>query len=206
MRYRGPRNKIARREGLDLGLKTPGTKAHAALLKKINILPGQHGIKAHRKYSERGKQLREKQKLRFLFGLTEKQLKKYFQQAVIKKGNTALYLFQFLERRLDNVVYRLALAPTRAAARQLISHGHIKVNDKKISIPSYQVKIGDVVSFASQMVTKIPYIESHLNNKNIIIPRWLEKKGLIGKVISLPDQKDIEKQINIRDVIEYYSR
>ncbi len=121
MRYTGPRNKIARREGVDLGLKTPGSKSHARLLKKLNILPGQHGIKGRKKLSERGRQLREKQKLRFMFGITEKQLKKYFLQASEKKGNTAIFLSRFLELRLDNIVYRLGFAPTRPCARQLVS-------------------------------------------------------------------------------------
>ncbi|GIW64075.1 MAG: 30S ribosomal protein S4 [Patescibacteria group bacterium] len=207
MRYTGPRNRLARQSGIDLGLKTEGTKSHTRLLKRLNVPPGQHGVKKKKKVSERGIQLREKQKLRYIFCITEKQLKNYFKRASNRKGNTALYLSQFLESRLDNVLYRLGLVPTRNAARQLITHGHILVNGKKNNIPSYQVKIGDEVSFSSEKVAKIPYIEAFLNNnKNIIVPSWLEKKGLVGKLIALPDNSEIEKQVNLRLIIEYYSK
>jgi len=206
MRYTGPKNRLARREGADLGLKTPGTKSHASLLKKINILPGQHGVRARRKYSERGRQLREKQKLRYIFGITEKQLKKYFYQARKKRGNTALLLAQFLEKRLDNIVYRLALAPTRASARQLVNHNKLNVDGRRVNIPSFQVKIGEAIDFANEKTAKIPYIENILANKSIIIPKWLEKQNNCGKLISEPNAEEIEKQVNLREVIEYYSR
>ena len=206
MRYIGPRNRIARREGVDLGLKTIGSKSHARLLKKLNIPPGEHGGRRKRKISERGVQLREKQKLRFIFCLTEKQLKKYFKIASQKKGNTALYLSQFLEQRLDNIVYRLGLAPTRLSARQLVSHGHIKVNDKKITVPSYQVKANEEIMFFNDQSSKIPYIEKSLSNKDLFLPTWLERKGTFGKLIAIPTSDEISKQINLRLVIEYYSR
>jgi len=206
MRYTGPRNRLARREGVDLGLKTPGSKSHARLLKKLNVLPGQQGTRGRRKVAERGVQLREKQKLRFIFGLTEKQLKKYFKNASFKKGNTALHVSQFLEKRLDNVVYRLGLAPTRASARQLVSHGHIKVNDQKVRVASYQVRVGDSVSLYMEKTQKIPYIKTSIENKDAIVPAWLEKKAVFGKLISEPTVSEIEKQINLRLVIEYYSR
>lgn len=206
MRYTGPKNRIARREGMDLGLKTPGSKSHAQLLRRLNIPPGQHGAKKRRKVSERSRQLREKQKLRYLFGLTEKQLKKYFQTASFKKGNTGLYVGQFLEKRLDNVVYRLGLAPTRASARQLVRHGHVAVNSKKLSIPSYQVRVGEMIGFLTENTQKIPYIEKSLSNKDIIIPSWLEKKAIIGKLTAEPTNEEIVKQVNLRLVIEYYSR
>lgn len=206
MRYTGPRNRIARREGVDLGLKTPGSKSHAQLLRKLNIFPGQHGTKKRRKVSERARQLREKQKLRFLFGLTETQLNKYFKKASFKKGNTALYVGQFLEKRLDNIVYRLGFTPTRAAARQIVRHGHIAVNDKKLSIPSYQVRTGEMIGFLTERSQKIPYIEKSLSNKDIIVPSWLEKKATLGKLIAEPTNAEIDKQVNLRLVIEYYSR
>lgn len=205
MRYRGPKNRIARKEGIDLGLKTPGSKSHAQLLRRLNIPPGQHGAKRRRKVSERGIQLREKQRLRYIFGLTEKQLKKYFQTAKVKKGNTALYMGQFLEKRLDNVVYRLGLSPTRASARQLVRHGHISVNDKPLSVPSHQVKVGDTIGLGTQ-AQKIPYIEKSLANKDLIIPSWFEKKATMGKLIADPTNDEIAKQVNVRLIIEYYSR
>ena len=207
MRYLGPKNRIARREGIDLGLKTPGSKSHARLLKKLNVPPGQHGGNTRRrKISERAVQLREKQKLRFLFGLTERQLKNYFKKAVFKKGNTALYVSQYLEKRLDNIVYRLGMAPTRAAARQLISHGHVAINDKKMAVASYQVRVGDKVSYKKEATMKIPYVEKTLANKDIIVPSWLEKKAVAGRLTAEPSIDEIGKQINLRLIIEYYSR
>lgn len=206
MRYIGPKNRIARRQGADLGMKTLGSKSHARLLKKLNVLPGQHGTRGRRKVTEYGAQLKEKQKLRYMFGITESQLKKYFLAGIKKKGNTALHLTKSLESRLDNVVYRLGFAPTRAAARQLVNHGHFKVNGKLVTIPSYQTKNNDVISFASEKSAKIPYIEKNLNNKDIILPSWLEKKATVGKIIGEPDIDDIKNLINLRLVIEYYSR
>ncbi len=206
MRYLGPKNKISRREGVDLGFKTPGTNSFNSLLKRLNVPPGQHKEKGRKKLSERGLQLREKQKLKFMFGITEKQLKNYLKKAIQKKGNTALYLSAYLESRLDNVIYRLGFAPTRAAARQLVTHGHILVNNKKLTIPSYQVKINDLISFTNEKITKIPYVEKNLNNKDLVIPLWLKRDGFLGQVISYPNQDDIIKQFNLRLIIEYYSR
>ncbi|OGK25086.1 30S ribosomal protein S4 [Candidatus Roizmanbacteria bacterium RIFCSPLOWO2_01_FULL_37_13] len=206
MRYTGPRNRIARREGIDLGLKTPGSKSHANLLKRINVFPGQQGARKRRKISDHAKQLREKQKLRYLFMVSERQLKKYFKEAVTKKGNTALYLGKFLEKRLDNLIYRAGLVPTRASARQLVSHGHIKVNDKVISIPSFQAKKGDIITFSKDNVIKIPYIEKMLQNKDVIMPSWIERKATICKMVYEPTSEEISKQISLRLVIEHYSR
>lgn len=205
MRYLEPKVKMARKLGVDLGWKTPGSKAHMRLLKKLNIPPGQHGLK-RKKITEYGLQLKEKQKLRFLFNITNKQLKKYFQQASKKKGNTALYLTRFLQMRLDNVVYRLGFAPTITFARQLVSHRHIKVNDKICSIPSYPVKINDVISFSNEKILKNLAISKLLENKDLIIPSWLQRKGNQGKVVSEPDLKEIENLINLRLVIEFFSR
>ena len=206
MRYRGPKNRISRREGIDLGLKTPGTKSHASLLKKMNILPGQHGTRGRRKVSERGRQLRETQKLKFIFGLSNKQLKNYFRKGVKKTGNTALFLSQFLEQRLDNIIYRLGFALTRAAARQLTNHKHIKVNGKTVNIPSCQVKINDIISFANETTEKIPDVNKAISIKDIILPKWLERKAIVGKLIGQPTQELIEKQVNLRLVVEYFSR
>lgn len=206
MRYTGARNRIARREGVDLELKTSGSKAHASLLRKMTVPPGQHGAKRRRKQSERGKQLREKQKLRFMFGISEHKLKQYFSEAKRRTGNTGTNLGELLELRLDNVVFRAGLAPTRAAARQLVNHGHFNVNNAIVSIPSYQVRSKDVVSFATTASTKIPYIEEQLKNDTKIIPEWIEKKAHTCSVVAAPTSEDIEKQVDIRSVIEYYSR
>lgn len=206
MRHLGPKNKTARREGLDLGLKTPGTKSHLRLLQRLNISPGQHGVKGRKRYSERGAQLREKQKLRFMFGISESQLKKYFKKALSMKGDTAQFFIQLLERRLDNVVFRLGFTPTRASARQLVTHGHILVNGKKIKIPSFLVSVGDKISFSNEKIKKIEYINKSLNNKNLIIPKWLKKDNHEGIVVSLPTDSDIEKLLNLRLIIDFYSR
>lgn len=206
MRYLGPKNRISRREGVDLELKTVGSKSHARLLKKLNVPPGQHGVRKRKKVSERGVQLREKQKLRYMFGITEKQLKNYFKKASLKKGNTASYLSHSLESRLDNIIFHLGFAPTRAAARQLTTHGHIIVNKKRLTIPSYHVRVGDEISFVDEKTVKIPYIESSVNNKDIILPAWLNRKAIVGKLVSEPNQEVIEKLINLRLIIEYYSR
>lgn len=206
MRYTGPKNKVSRREGIDLGFKTLGSKAHGQLLKKINILPGQHGVKKRRKMTEWGRQLREKQKLRFLFGISEKQLGNYFAKAIRKKGNTAEHLVTLLEKRLDNVIYRLGFAPTRASARQLVSHNHIKVNGKIVNVPSYQVQANEVVSFAKEATKKMPAIENSMSRADYIAPAWIETANDSGKVIADPSTEDVEKQINLRLVIEYYSK
>lgn len=206
MRQTGPKNRLARREGIDLGLKTPGTKSHANLLKKLNVPPGQHGTARMKKMSERAKQLRETQKLKHLFGLSQKQLKKYFILAVKKTGNTGLFMSQFLEKRLDNVVYRLGFAPTRAAARQLVTHKHFKVNDKMVGIPSMLLRPNDTVTFARPDTQKIPAVEKALANKESFTPAWIAREAITGKLVSEPTAELIEKQIILRLVIEYFSR
>ncbi|CAN5122357.1 30S ribosomal protein S4 [soil metagenome] len=206
MRYTGPKNRIARRENMDLGLKTTGSKSQALLLKKINIFPGQHGTKGRRKKSEHSRQLREKQKLRYTFGVTEKQLKNYFSKASRKRGNTSIFLVELIEQRLDNVVYRLGFAPTRAAARQIVSHGHITVNEKKVTIPSYHIEVGDNITFRKEESKKIPYIETFRAQTDLIIPEWLQVKKDIGSLLKIPDTSLLEKMINLRLVIEFYSK
>lgn len=207
MRQIGPKNRLARREAVDLGLKTPGTKSHANLLKKLNVPPGQHGATGRvKKMSERGRQLRETQKLKHIFGLSAKQLKRYFEEAAQKPGNTGLFMCQFLERRLDNTVYRLGFAPTRAAARQLVSHKNIKVNDKVANTASFRLRPGDIITFADEKTQKIPAIERALESKEGISPAWLERKAVIGKLLLEPTSELIEKQILLRLVIEYFSR
>jgi len=206
MRYTGPKNRLARREGIDLGLKTPGSKSYSNLTRKLNVIPGQHSDKYRKKLTDYGIQLREKQKLKRLYGITEKQMKKYFREANRKLGNTAEILIQMLEQRLDNVVYRLALAPTRSSARQLVTHGHIKVNQQRVNIPSYLVKIGDIISFSQDKTLKIPYINQILEKKDIIIPNWLARQGPAGKVLRVPKREDVKEDIDLQQVIEFYSR
>lgn len=206
MRYTGPKNRIARRNGADLSMKTPGSKSHARLLKKIAVPPGQHGLNKRRKVSERGRQIRETQKLRFMFGVTARQLKNYFAEAVSIKGNTASFLSELLERRLDNIVFRLGFAPTRAAARQFVTHGHIKVNGKVVSIPSYKMRAGETVSFKEKSLDKSAVVQAMLEAKDLIIPAWLERQGGAGKLLETPTADGLKDQVDLRLVIEYFSR
>jgi|SRR3989344_1528000 len=204
-RYTGPRNRLARREGIDLGLKTPGSNAHAQLLKRAKITPGAHGQKRKRKSSDYGIQLREKQKVKRIYGIMEKQFKKYFQIAQRDKRNTGEALLTLLERRLDNVVYRLSLAPTRSSARQFVTHGHVSIDDKKVSIPSYVVDPGAVISIRQKLLVG-PIIKKMLETKDPQITPWLQRKGPVGKVIRLPKREDIMEDINEQLIIEFYSR
>lgn len=204
-RYTGPKNRLARREGIDLGLKTVGTKAHATLLKRLNVPPGQHGPKGRRKQSDFGEQLREKQKVKHMYGVLERQFRKNYQRAKKWKGNTGEKLLEFLERRLDNVLYRLSLAPTRAAARQYTSHGHVRVDSKATSIPSYLVKPGQVIAL-TQKAMEIPAVKKLLSEQVEKLPQWLERQGPIGKIVRIPVRSDIAEDINEQLIVEHYSR
>lgn len=204
-RYTGPKNRLARREGLDLGLKTVGSKSHASLLRRLTIPPGQHGPKGRRKISEYGEQLREKQKVKHLYGIMERQFRRYFSMAKKWKGNTGDKLIEFLERRLDNVLYRLNLAPTRAGARQFVSHGHVLVDGKRVGIPSYQVRVDQVITFTSKGF-EIPAIKKSLEVTDVNIPAWLARLGPVGKVARLPVRSDVAEDISEQLIVEYYSR
>src|SRR3989344_2033911 len=204
-RYTGPKNKLARREGLDLGLKTAGSKAHASLLKRLRIRPGQHGQKMKRKTSDFGRQLREKQKVREMYGILENQFRKYYDQASVTEGVTGEELLKHLERRLDNVVYRMGFAPTRTAARQLVAHGHVIVNDGTVTIPSYQVAISDIIRLRDKTIT-VPLVAKMLVETTKRIPVWLEVKGKAGKVSTFPKREDIQEDIEEQLIVEFYSR
>lgn len=200
-RYTGPKNKLARQVGEDLGLKTNALK----VARRLTVRPGQHGHKGRRKLSDFGVQLKEKQKLRFIYGILERQLAGLYQEASKNPTATGSALLSLLERRLDNVVYRLGLAPTRAAARQLVGHGHFLVNNHKLNIPSYRVKVGDVISVKTKS-TKVPMLSVAIKNTDQTAPEWLTKKGPAGKVDRLPERKDIQEAIDEQLVVEYYSR
>lgn len=204
-RYTGPKNRLARKEGIDLGLKTVGTKSHANLQKRLKVPPGQHGQKMRRKVSGYGIQLREKQKMKRMYGVMEKQFRRYFAMARKWRGNTGDMLVQFLERRLDNTVYRLGLAPTRTSARQFVSHGHIVVNGTRVNIPSYLVDVDSVITIKPKAAT-IPVIKKMLEDKSFTPPGWLERQGGAGKIARLPERDDVKEDINTQLVIEYYSR
>ena len=204
-RYTGPKNRLARREGIDLGLKTVGSKSHASLLKRLNVPPGMHGAKGRSRVSEFGEQLREKQKVKRMYGLLERQFRKNFFRAKKWKGNTGEKLLEFLERRLDNVVYRLGLAPTRTMARQLVAHGHVRINNDKVNIPSYLTQESEVIQLGTK-ASEIPAIKKILSEKPANVPEWLERKGPVGKIVRIPVRTDVTEDINEQLIVEFYSR
>lgn len=204
-RYIGPKNRLSRRESTDLSPKTVGSKAHASLLKRLNVPPGSHGQRGRRKVSDFGLQLREKQKAKRMYGMLERQFHRFFNIAKGWKGNTGDKFLEFLERRLDNVVYRLGFAPTRASARQFVGHGHILVNSKKVTIPSYQISVNDVVTLKPKGA-EIPAVKKVMEDTSVFIPEWLERKGPAGKIVRLPVRSDIQEDINEQLIIEFYSR
>lgn len=198
MRYTGPKDRLSRREGFDLFGK-------GAKFTRLSVPPGQHGPKGSRKLSDFGRQLREKQKAKRFYGVSEKQFEKYVSEAGEFSGNTGEILIELLERRLDNVVYRLGFAPTRPASRQLVSHRHILVNGKILNIPSYRVKKDDIISLDAK-AQKIPEIAKLLEVEDKKLPNWLERKAVVGKAKTLPKREDILEPISEHDIIEFYSR
>jgi small subunit ribosomal protein S4 len=197
--------KLCRRERTKLFLK--GARCFSPkcpIEKKGGVPPGEHGMRSGVRPSAYAKQLREKQKIKRTFGVTEKQFRNYLIQAERKKENTSEEFLCFLEMRLDNVVHRLGLAPSRATSRQLISHGHVQVNGQKLTIPSYQVKVGDEISL-SNTARKMDKVKSWVERKEEV-PAWLEKKGFIGKIKKKPSREQMIADVDESLVIEFYSR
>ena len=173
---------------------------------RLNVLPGMHGPKgAKRNQSQYGRQLREKQKVKRIYGILEKQFRIYVKKALKSKGNTGEALLVSLEKRLDNVVYKLGFSDSRPMARQLVSHRHILVNGQKLNIPSYQVNVGDVVSLAPKTLD-IPNIKKLIGDTDFDIPDWLERKVSVGKVSRNPVRSDIKELVSEQDIVEFYSR
>ena len=200
-RYTGPKHKLARREGINLL-----EKDSQSLKRRLNVPPGGlKGRKMKRRMSEYGEQLREKQKAKSIYGLLEKQFKSLIQKVAEQKGETGELLISLLETRLDNVVFRLGFAKTRAMARQMVGHGHLLVNGKRLNIPSYPVKIDDVVSL-SPKVQNNPQIIKLLEDKEKILLSFLERKGIAGKLVRMPKREDVQSPFDIQMIIEYYSR
>lgn len=194
--------KICRRFGEKLFLK--GTKCYSD--KCILQKRGEKFQSQQARMSIYGIQLKEKQKAKFMYGILENQFERYYEKAQ-KKPNPGIALLTFLEMRLDNVVYRLGFASSRAQARQLVSHGHIRVNDKKINIPSYQVKVGDEITIGNEKL--IPKIKEEILTKEGTGVGWLilDKENLKGKVISMPSEEDLKAiPVSVKDIIEFYSK
>ena len=172
--------------------------------KKSNRNPG--GTR-RKKVSEYGAQLKEKQKVKFVYGILDKQFNRYFERAASMKGITGDNMLQLLELRLDNVVYRLGLAKTRRMARQVVGHGHIRVNGKKVDIPSYSVKVGDVITLRPASVEKEMF-KSLREGTSVLTPKWLtfDAQNLTGTVNALPAREDIDLQVQENMIVEFYSR
>jgi small subunit ribosomal protein S4 len=204
-RYLGPKCKLSRREGTDLFLKS-GVKAHDEKC-KANTVPGQHGARRSR-LSDYGLQLREKQKVRRMYGVLEKQFKKYYLEANRRKGNTGATLLELLEARLDNVVYRMGFAATRAEARQLVVHKGIVVNGHICNVPSAQIKAGDVVSVREKAKKQLRIqnaVELAKHRKEL---SWIDVNtdSLEGNMKASPDRSELSSDINEQLIIELYSK
>lgn len=205
-RYTDAVCRLCRREGMKLYLKGEKCYTEKCPVHKRPVPPGMHG-QGRRKLSEFGIRLREKQKLRRIYGVFETQFKTYFQQAAQVKGITGVRLLQLLESRLDNVVYRLGFATSRKEARQMVLHGHVAVNGKKISIPSFQVKPGHMVTPTGRGRDH-PRIKELAETGLRTLPSWLEfsVERLEGKVLGLPAREEIDVPVQEQLIVEYYSR
>ncbi|MDK2933534.1 MAG: small subunit ribosomal protein [Clostridiales bacterium] len=206
-RYTGAVCRLCRREGQKLFLKGERCYTDKCAIARRAYAPGQHG-QNRKKLSEYGIQLREKQKARRYYGVLESQFEKYFEMATKKKGITGENLLQILESRLDNVVYRLGLATSRPEARQLVRHGHFEVNGRKVNIPSFLLKEGDVIAVRekSRNSAKIKSILESTEGK--VIPKWLDmnRDTLEGKVINLASREDIDLPLEEHLIVELYSK
>ncbi|MBX9608199.1 MAG: 30S ribosomal protein S4 [Gammaproteobacteria bacterium] len=205
-RYIGPKCKLSRRQGMDLGLKSRARPIET----KCNLEkpPGQHGDNRGRRQSDYALQLREKQKLRFIYGILERQFRNYYAQAARRKGATGENLLQLLECRLDNVVYRMGFGVTRAEARQLVSHKAILVNGRSVNIPSYQVSADDVITVRERSKKQTRIADSLAIAEQLGFPEWVEvdSKKMEGRFKTVPERADLPADINESLVVELYSK
>ena len=204
-RYIGPKCKLARREGSDLYLKSARRAIDSKC--KIDTAPDQHGAKRGR-LSDYGLQLREKQKIRRIYGVLERQFRRYFAEAERRKGSTGDLLLHLLESRLDNVVFRMGFGSTRAEARQLVSHKAITVNGQVVNIPSYQVKAGDVVAVREKAKKQVRIQEALALATQIGLPSWvnIDAQKLEGTFKNVPDRSELSADIKEQLVVEFYSK
>ena len=206
-RYTGPACRLCRREGTKLFLKGERCMSGKCAIERRSTVPGQHGA-ANKKVREYGMHLREKQKTRRYYGLLETQFRNLYAEAERKPGMTGENLLILLERRLDNVVYRMGMAESRKEARQLVLHGHFTVNGKKVTIPSISVKVGDVIAIkeGKRDNAKIKSLIEGLASK--LSPKWLEvdRTNAVAKVIALPEREDIDFDFNEQLIVEFYSK
>ena len=205
-RYTGPKCKLSRREGTDLFLKSARRSLDSKC--KLETKPGQHGVKSGMRTSDYGLQLREKQKIRRMYGVLERQFRNYFDKAITKRGATGEVLLQMLESRLDNVVYRMGFASTRAEARQLVSHKAIEVNGKPVNIPSYLLRATYVVSVREKSRAQLRIKASLDLAEQNGFPSWVEvdPKNFKGVFKALPDRAEFANDVNEQLVVELYSK
>ena len=205
-RYAGPVCRLCRREALKLFLKGERCFKPSCAIEKRNYIPGEHGRDRRAKIVGYGLQLREKQKVKRMYGILERQFRLYFERAVRQKGVTGENLLSQLERRLDNVVLRLGLAASHAQARQFVRHGHIRVNERKVNIPSFLVGVDDVIAIKDKSKKNVQILNALEVNRSV--PNWLElnREGLNGKVVALPKREDIMMPIEEHMIVELYSK
>jgi len=207
-RYLGPKLKLSRREGADLGLKSPARAIDSKC--KLEQKPGQHGAGGKKaRLSDYAVQLREKQKVKRIYGVLERQFSNYYSKASQIKGNTGENLLRMLESRLDNIVYRMGFAVTRAQARQLVSHKAIEVNGKKVNLPSYSVKAGDQIAIVEKSRNQLRIKEAMtLSQEMDLTPAWIEVDAnkFAGNVKALPERADLPSDINESLIVELYSK
>lgn len=206
-RYLGPTCKLARREGADLSLKSPARALDSKC--KLEQKPGQHGASKRARLSDYAVQLREKQKVKRIYGLLERQFRIVYTRAANQRGNTGENLLRILESRLDNVVYRMGFAVTRAQARQLVAHKSISVNGKCVNLPGYQVRPGDEVAVAERARNQLRIQEAlKLSEEMDLTPAWMlvDGKKMIGTFKQLPERSDLPSDINENLIIELYSK
>ena len=206
-RYTGPACRLCRREGKKLYLKGERCTSGKCALDRRNTAPGQHGANT-KKLKEYGKQTREKQTARRYYGVLEKQFKNYYDEAARQQGMTGENLLKLLERRFDNVVYRMGLASSRKEARQLVLHGHFTINGKKADIPSILVRSGDVIAVADNFKksAKCKELVEALETKTS--PKWIEvdKTALVAKIVALPEREDVDFDFEEQLIVELYSK
>lgn len=205
-RYTDAVCRLCRREGMKLYLKGERCYTDKCAITRRNVAPGQHGT-SRKKLSNYGMQLREKQKAKRFYGVLESQFRKYFEIAERQSGITGENLLRLLESRLDNVIYRLGLASSRAQARQLVAHGHFKINGKKVDIPSYIIEAGDVIQVADASKSS-PHFKELKETFKGTVPQWLsfDIEKLEGKIVSLPSREDVDLPIAENLIIELYSK
>ncbi|MCO6452847.1 MAG: 30S ribosomal protein S4 [Caldilineales bacterium] len=207
-RYTDPVCKLCRREGMKLFLKGERCYTPKCAFEKNSAPPGMHGNRRmRRKVSDYGRQLREKQKVRRIYGVYERQFRRYFRQAVKTKGLTGATLLQLLEQRLDNTVFRMGFADSRSQARQLVSHGHFVVNGRKVDVPSYSVQPGDVIQVTDRS-RGLTYFKDLAEGSQRTLPKWVsvDSAAFSGRVMDLPARDDIDIPINEQLIVEFYSR